>query len=170
MITIREAQVSDAPMICTAEQETAQTPGLLVSRPHELKPSSFEQTIAQCLTGRGRYIVAEENGTLVGHAVLGPLDLEALAHVFTLTIVVHPNHLGKHIGTLLMQNLADWAAKEPSCQKIELRVRATNSVARSLYAKFRIVEESVFKKRVRLPSGAVVDDVTMAWFPSCKEG
>jgi len=55
-LLIREARPDDAPVLLAAEKETARTPGLLVSRPHELTLQAFEQKIAE-LAQRGRYIV-----------------------------------------------------------------------------------------------------------------
>jgi len=84
-LLIREARPDDAPVLLAAEKETARTPGLLVSRPHELTLQAFEQKIAE-LAQRGRYIVAEEDGRIAGHALLDPMPLEAISHVFRLTI------------------------------------------------------------------------------------
>ena len=98
----REARPDDAPVLLAAEKETARTPGLLVSRPHELTLQAFEQKIAE-LAQRGRYIVAEEDGRIAGHALLDPMPLEAISHVFRLTIVVHPEFTGRGIGTALLR-------------------------------------------------------------------
>jgi len=94
---IREARVEDAPVVAAAERETARTPGLLVSRPHELELKVFEQRIAN-ITKIGRYIVADNDGRVVGHALLDPMPLDAISHVFRLTIVVHPGFLGQGLG------------------------------------------------------------------------
>ncbi len=164
MIRIRLARVDDAETLCAAEVETAKTPGKLVSRPHELKVESFASKIAE-LQSRGRYIVAEENGRPVGHAVLEPMGLERVAHVHRLTIVVHPGHLRRGVGTVLMKDLVDWAAGNPAVGKIELLVRAVNPGAIELYKKFGFVEEGRLKNRIRLEDATYIDDVAMAWFP-----
>ena len=164
MLTIRVACVEDAETLCAAEVETAHTPGRLVSRPHELKPEAFGARIAE-LRDRGRYIVAEENGRPVGHAVLEPMSLERLAHVFRLTIVVHPGQLRGGVGTALMKDLIDWATANPAVGKIELLVRAINSGAIDLYRKFEFVEEGRLVKRLKFEDGSYLDDVAMAWFP-----
>ena len=158
-LVIRKAVVEDAANLVSAEQETARTPGLLVSRPHELTRVAFEQKIVE-LGPSGRYVVAEKDGKIVGHALLEPMGLQAIAHVFRLTIVVHPGYLGEGIGTALMRDLLDWAEQTPRVGKIELLVRATR-----LYSKLGFVEEGRFRKRVRLPDGSFVDDISMAWFP-----
>src|SRR5687767_2551308 len=109
MITVRQALVEDAPALCAAEQETSRTPGLLVSQPDELSPESFASQIAALSDWSGCYVVVEEDGRILGHALLRPMDLRATSHVFRLTIVVHPGHTDHGVGTALMNALADWA-------------------------------------------------------------
>jgi N-acetylglutamate synthase-like GNAT family acetyltransferase len=121
---LREAIIEDAASLVAAEQETAQTPGLLVSSPHELTLAAFEKTVAE-LDKSGRYIVAEKDREIVGRALLDPMPLEAISHVFRLTIVVHPGYLGKGTGAALMRDLLAWAEQTPRLGKIELLVRAT---------------------------------------------
>ncbi|MGC7532210.1 N-acetyltransferase family protein, partial [Pandoraea pneumonica] len=94
------------------EKATALTPGLLVSQPHELQVDAFEQKI-EFLEQEGMYLVAERQGVLIGHALLEPMVLIAQAHVFSLTIVVHPGYLEHGIGTALMVELMGWAENNP---------------------------------------------------------
>jgi RimJ/RimL family protein N-acetyltransferase len=161
---IRVARIEDATFLAAAERATAETPGLLVSQPYELILESFEKKIVD-LSKVGRYIVAEKDGKIVGHALLDPMPLEALSHVFRLTIVVHPGFLGQGIGTSLMRDLMDWAEQTPRVEKIELLVRATNERAIRLYLKLEFIQEGRFRNRVRLRDGEFVDDIAMAWFP-----
>ena len=165
MIALRSARAEDAAALCAAEQEISRTPGLLVSQPEELLLESFAMLIAALSDGSGCYVVAEEESHIVGHAFLKPMDLRAVSHVFRLTIVVHPGHAGRGIGTAIMTSLADWARRTPRVQKVELIVRSTNAIARRLYEKFGFVEEGLLRNRIRLPDGRFIDDVTMAWFP-----
>lgn len=166
-ITIRQARIEDAAKLLTAERETTQTPGLLVSRAHELTKSAFRKKIAD-LSKTGRYIVAERDGKIVGHAFLDPMPLEAIAHVFRLTVVVHPGFQSQGIGEALMRDLLDWAVRTRRVEKIELLVRSTNRVAIRLYRRLGFTEEGRLRKRVRLPDGTFVDDIAMAWFPDRK--
>jgi ribosomal protein S18 acetylase RimI-like enzyme len=96
-------------------------------------------------------VVAEKDGNIVGHALLDPMPLEALSHVFRVTIVVHPGFLGQGIGSSLMRDLMEWSKQSPRVKKIELLVRATNARAIHLYSKLGFVEEGRFRNRVRLP-------------------
>ena len=93
------------------------------------------------------------------------MGLSALAHVFRLTIVVHPGQRGRGVGTALMRSALGWAEDDQRVRKIELLVRATNHNAIRLYRKLGFLEEGRLREHVRLPSGRFVDDIAMAWFP-----
>jgi ribosomal protein S18 acetylase RimI-like enzyme len=163
-ITVRIAEQDDAVGIATAERETAGTPGLLVGIPGEIPLGAYKEKIAS-LSERGRYIVAEETGVLVGHAFLDPMEMLANAHVFRLTVVVRPGCRGRGIGRALLQDLLAWASSDPRVRKVELLVRATNARAIRLYRDMGFVEEGRFRRRVRLADGSYIDDIAMAWFP-----
>lgn len=162
-LVIRHAQLTDATQLCNAERETAKTPGLLVSRPGEFNTAAFERKIL-ALKDDGLYLVVEWNDQIVGHALLEPMGLEAFKHVMSLTIVVHPDYVGQGIGHVLMTRLLQWAGDRPGLVKVELRVREVNLRARHLYLKFGFVEEGRLEKRIRLPDGSLIADITMGWF------
>ncbi|MGH8212186.1 MAG: GNAT family N-acetyltransferase [Rhodanobacteraceae bacterium] len=164
MTRIRCAEIADAGTIAAAEVETARTPGLLVGWPAEIPLDAYRDKIAK-LARHGRYIVAEENGTVIAHAFLDPMPMRANAHVFLLTIVVHPGHTGRGVGEAMLRDLLEWATREPRVQKVELNVRAGNERARRLYARMGFVEEARFRGRVRRIDGECEDDIGMAWFP-----
>ena len=161
---IRTATPEDAEAIAAAEEETRQVPGLLVGWPGEIPVEAYRGKIAK-LADDGRYIVMEENGAPVGHAFLDPMPMRANAHVFTLTIVVHPGHVGRGVGRALLRDLLDWAQRDTRVGKIELNVRAGNLRAQHLYRRSGFVEEACFRRRVQRLDGEYEDDIGMAWFP-----
>lgn len=162
---IRTAQPDDAEAIAAVEAETQRTPGLLVGHPGEIPVEAYRAKIAKLAAG-GRYIEAEENGAPVGHAFLDPMPMRANAHVFQLTIVVHPGHVERGIGRALLGDLLEWARHDARVGRVELKVRAGNLRAQNLYRSMGFVEEARFRHRVRRIDGAFEDDLGMAWFPS----
>lgn len=162
---IRTATPGDAEAIAAAEEETRQAPGFLVGWPGEIPVEAYRAKIIK-LAADGRYIVMEENDAPVGHAFLDPMPMRANAHVFTLTIVVHPGHLGRGIGRALLRDLLDWARRDARVGKIELNVRAGNLRAQHLYRSLGFVEEARFRRRVHRLDGEYEDDIGMAWFPN----
>ena len=162
---IRLAEEHNAPAIAASEWLTAGTPGLLVGRPGEIPLGAYSSKI-EALRPLGSYWVAEAGGRLVGHAFLDPLPMRDNAHVFTLTIVVHPANLGQGVGTALMTRVMAWARERPGLGKIELLVRATNTRAIALYRKFGFAEEGRLRRRVKTPKAGFIDDLVMSWFPN----
>lgn len=161
-ISIRQARVEDAPVLAAAERAIAATPGFLVSLPGELLDERFAQKIAALSQAdNGRYLVAESEGAIVGHARLDPLPLSAVRHVVHLTIAVHPGWQGRGVGRALLEHLIDWARASSGVEKIELHVRASNTQAQSLYRTMGFEEVGRWRRRIRVAPGAYVDDVAM---------
>lgn len=163
-LTFRAATLADVAAITQAEQRIAQTPGLLASRPHELSETRTAAKVAELSSGRGCFLVAETQGQLVAHGVLEPLGLEVIRHVVQLTLAVHPGWQGQGVGSALLERLIEWARAAPAVEKIELRVRHTNTRALALYARLGFVEEGRFARRLKLPDGRYLDDVAMGLF------
>lgn len=161
-ITIREARIEDANILAEAERKITNTAGLLVSKPHELLDESFKQKIeVLCQSQNGKYIVAEIEGKIVGHALLDPLPLTAIRHVVHLTIAVHNGWQEKGVGKRLLSFLIEWAKQSSIVEKIELHVRSSNVRAMNLYRKVGFQEEGRWRRRVKIQEGKYLDDVLM---------
>jgi RimJ/RimL family protein N-acetyltransferase len=165
MIKIRDAKIEDATKLAAAERTIAQIPGLLASQPHELEDEAFKKKIeALSKIENGKYIVAEENEQIVGHALLDPMALESIEHVNRLTIAVHSGFQGKGIGEKMLAYLIDWARSAPKVEKLELNVRSVNPRAIRLYEKMGFQLEGRIRNRMRFPDGTYVDDLVMGLF------
>lgn len=160
---IRKARPDEAPALAEAERVIARTPGQLASRPEELKDEDFRQKIlALSQSESGLFVVAEYNGTLVGHALLDPLKLAVTAHVVVLTIAIHEGHQGRGFGKRLMEHLISWTREHPKVEKFELQVRSSNKRAISLYKSLGFTEEGRKTRRLKYGPGSYVDDIYMA--------
>jgi len=165
MIKVRDAKFEDARILCAAEQAIAQTPGYLASRPSDLSVDSFQKKIASLTAiSNGKYVVAESDGLIVGHALLDPMGLESIKHIVRLTIAVHQGHEEQGIGEVLLSHLIDWARQAPQVEKIELNVREVNLRAIRLYQKMGFNTEGRLRLRVRIPDGSFMDDLEMGLF------
>lgn len=160
---IRQAQIQDAEQIAEAEAKVAATPGLLVGKPHEIPLTAYQGLIVE-LQNTGLYVVAEQQGQMVGHLLLDPMGMQRLAHILRLSIVVHPNHQGQGLGKQLMQYAIDWAIQDPRFEKIELNVRASNQRAITLYQGLGFVEEGRLVKRLKISATLYLDDIAMGLF------
>jgi ribosomal protein S18 acetylase RimI-like enzyme/predicted enzyme related to lactoylglutathione lyase len=165
-IQIREAKIHDAPVLAAAEQSWARTPGLLLAAPGEIGTEKIADRVRFCFENpRARFIVAEFNGKIAGHASLEPASFKSRSHVASLQIVTHSGGEGRGIGKAMIRDLIAWARHTSGLEKIELQVRSSNFRALSLFRKSGFFEEGRQRSHVRLSDGRAVDEVTMGLFP-----
>ena len=162
-LTIRMARPEDAEILAAAQREIAKTPGLLASRPEELKDETFRDKIIFLSThDSGLCAVIEADEKIVGHAFLEPHKLVVTSHVVFLTIVINEEHQGHGLGRMLMNYLIDWTKANPRIEKFELQVRSSNVRAIGLYQSLGFVEEGRKTKRLKYGPGDYQDDVYMS--------
>lgn len=162
-IQLRDARVEDAPTLAAAQRVIARLPGRLASVPSELKDEIFQERISRLTDSAcGKFIVVEANGEIVGHALLEPLKLAVTSHVVDLTIAVHEGFQRVGLGNKLLTHLIEWAKSNPQIERVELRVRASNTGAIQLYKKLGFAEEGRMIKRLKIGPGSYLDDVVMA--------
>lgn len=161
--SIRNARPEDAPLLAAAERAIARVPGMLASRPDEIDDDAVRRTIVALEErGDGMYLVAEREGTIVGHAFLEALSLAVTSHVVRLTIAVHEGHQGQGVGRALMNELLRWARSNPRVEKVELQVRSSNDRALALYRSLGFVEEGRKTRRLKIGPDMYIDDLYMA--------
>ena len=116
---IREMNRHDIPAVATLEQA-------VYDNPWSVRVFYDELALAN-----RRYIVAEEDETVVGYG--GMLIVETDGHITTLA--VDPEARRQRLGTRLMVALID-AALEMSVSHVTLEVRMSNDGAQALYERF----------------------------------
>ncbi|MCC7387054.1 MAG: GNAT family N-acetyltransferase [Deltaproteobacteria bacterium] len=162
-LSIRRARGEDASPIAEAERVIARVPGMLASRPDEIADGAVREMIESLNDrGRGIYLVAEDAGLIIGHALLESLPLAATSHVVRLTIAVHEGHQRRGVGRALMNELLRWARSNPDVEKVELQVRSSNHRAIALYRSLGFVEEGRKTRRLKVGPNEYLDDVYMA--------
>ena len=129
LITVRPMVMTDVDGVMAVEHDSFLTPW---SR------SAFEEELAQ--NRLARYIVAEENGAIVGYA--GTWLVINEAHVTNVAVSSQRRREG--IGRLLMQNLME-LARENGMESMTLEVRVSNAAARHLYQQLGFVEAGIRK-------------------------
>ena len=128
-VTVRPMVMTDVDGVMAVEHDSFLTPW---SR------SAFEEELAQ--NRLARYIVAEENGAIVGYA--GTWLVINEAHVTNVAVSSPRRREG--IGRLLMQNLME-LARENGMESMTLEVRVSNAAARHLYQQLGFVEAGIRK-------------------------
>lgn len=128
-ITVRPMVMTDVDGVMAVEHDSFLTPW---SR------SAFEEELAQ--NRLARYIVAVENGAIVGYA--GTWLVINEAHVTNVAVSSQRRREG--IGRLLMQKLME-LARENGMESMTLEVRVSNAAARHLYEQLGFVEAGIRK-------------------------
>ena len=128
-ITVRPMVMTDVDGVMAVEHDSFLTPW---SR------SAFEEELAQ--NRLARYIVAVENGEIVGYA--GTWLVINEAHVTNVAISDQRRREG--IGRLLMQKLME-LARDNDMESMTLEVRVSNAAARHLYEQLGFVEAGIRK-------------------------
>ena len=107
------------------------------------------------------YVVAEEDGEVVGYAGLWCIGDEG--HITN--VAVHPDRRGRHIGTALMKTVIDFTGDQ-GIKKHTLEVRPSNKTALALYKRFG------FKEAGRRPGyyGDNGEDALIMWRDECGNG
>jgi ribosomal protein S18 acetylase RimI-like enzyme len=161
-LQIRDACVEDAELLAEAQRIIARVPGRLASTPAELQDEAFRERILRLGNSEcGKFIVVVAHGEIVGHALLDPLKLVVTSHVVDLTIAVHEGYQRRGLGKKLLSHLIEWAKANPKIERMELRVRSSNSNAIALYKKLGFVEEGRMVKRLKIGPGRYLDDLVM---------
>ena len=128
-VTVRPMVMTDVDGVMAVEHDSFLTPW---SR------SAFEEELAQ--TRLARYIVAVENGEIVGYA--GTWLVINEAHVTNVAVSGQRRREG--IGRLLMQKLME-LARDNDMESMTLEVRVSNAAARHLYEQLGFVEAGIRK-------------------------
>ena len=128
-ITVRPMVMTDVAGVMAVEHDSFLTPW---SR------SAFEEELAQ--NRLARYIVAVENGEIVGYA--GTWLVINEAHVTNVAVSGQRRREG--IGRLLMQKLME-LARDNDMESMTLEVRVSNAAARHLYEQLGFVEAGIRK-------------------------
>ena len=144
-IRLREMKRADMPAIIVLEQELF---------PEDAwTPEMFAAETAQP-PSRRLYLVAEDEGTVVGYA---GMMFTGGSQADVVTLAVHPARWGQGTGTALLTTLVDEADKR-GYEEVLLEVRKDNPRARQLYLRHGFAEIGI-RRGYYQPSG--VDAVVM---------
>jgi [ribosomal protein S18]-alanine N-acetyltransferase len=123
------------------------------SYPRPWSLNVFHSEIDLCREGQRLYLVALEDGRVVGYG--GLMFVVDDGHVSN--IAVHPDNRREGIAGRLLAELA-WAAIDRECTALTLEVRHSNVAAQALYRRFGFVPAGV-----RLKYYENTDDAIVMW-------
>ncbi len=166
-LTIREASASDAESVIGLVRHILETSEYTLTTPEEFTYTIEEE--ARFLTEHADdpekiYLVAEQNGQLVGnlHFTNGPKKRNQ--HQGELAMGIRQEYRGKGIGTLLLSTLIEWAQANPLLTKVTLQVFIQNSHAIHLYKNLGFIEEGRLRNAIKMDDGEYMDVIVMYKF------
>ena len=118
--------------------------------------------LRQLVPTRSLYLVAAQEGTLVGWLELNRLSPKKLSHVAVLTLAVAAPYRQQGIAGQLLTRAYPWA-REVGVAKLQLSVRSRNQAARALYEREGFVPEGCERRQV-YDGGVFEDNLLMAKF------
>lgn len=144
-IMIREAIPSDAKEILAFSKQTGEETPYLVYGPEGLELSeAFETMYLEGLLEKENEIMliaTINNEELIGLASVGSNDKPKTRHVGEVGVTVAKEFWGFGIGTVLMEEVEQWARESGVIRRLELTVHAENERAIRLYEKMGYQKE-----------------------------
>lgn len=102
------------------------------------------------------YLIALDNGEIVGSSYLSAYQKARLAHRAEIGLSVKKDMWGKGIGTRFMEKLLDFAKNTAKAEVVSLEVRSDNERAIALYRKFGFETIGTFKGFMKI-NGEYID-------------
>lgn len=118
------------------------------------------QRIATALVRKTPFIVAVEDGRVVGHADLAVPQLEGYTHLGSLGMGLLPEYRGRGLGLSLLTAIVS-AGWNYGLTRIELLAYGSNTLAISMYERFGFQHEGR-RRKARLLDGEYDDVVFMS--------
>ena len=164
-IVIRPARPEDAAQIIAYARRVFAEPGInLITLADEFNPTTESE--ARLISEMNRatnslFLVAEDDGRIVGQLTLQGGKRRNVRHAATLGITVGREYRGQGIGRRLMTYAIDWARAGHVLTRIELNVFVRNTNAMRLYESCGFVVEGR-RRRAAHRDGEYLDDLVMA--------
>lgn len=105
------------------------------------------------------YLVAVDDGEIVGTAVFSSFPKARLAHRAEISISVRKAMWGKHIGTRFMEKIFDFAQNTVGTEIVSLEVQSDNDRAIALYRKFGFQKIGTFRGLMKINGQYVSCDI-----------
>ena len=164
-VIIRRARPEDAAQIVAYARGVFAEPGInLITMADEFNPTTESE--ARMISEMNRasnslFLVAEDDGRIVGQLTLQGGKRRNVRHATTLGITVGRGYRGRGIGRRLMAYAIDWARAGGVVTRIELNVFVRNTNAIRLYESCGFEVEGR-RRRAAQRDGEYLDDLVMA--------
>lgn len=164
-LTIREAVPADAAELLKTTRQIGQETEFLVmdekgiNLPEELLAIQLEDIYE---SPNNTLFVALLGDKIVGTASLKGASEKRIAHIAELGISILKDYWGMGLGSILMEELIDWAEATNMIYRIKLTVQEQNTAAIHLYKKFGFEQEAVMARGARGDDGRFLNVLLMS--------
>lgn len=160
VLTIRQANKSDAAALLALSQIVAKETDFLIM-------DEYGMGLSEALLANQLELLANANNQLLllafdGSNCIGAASIKGneeyrIEHIGEVGIFILKDYWSLGIGSILMEELIDYAKVVGCFKRLELTVQARNIPAIHLYQKFGFVKEGTLKYGAKLSSGKLVD-------------
>lgn len=92
-------------------------------------------------------ILSEENGVVTGYATLSSYrEKEAYSSTVELSIYVHPDHRGRGVGSILMDEIINMAKEDETVHTVVSVITSGNAASEHLHEKFGFIYSGTIKE------------------------
>ncbi|MCU9614799.1 GNAT family N-acetyltransferase [Caldibacillus lycopersici] len=165
-IIIREATIVDAEQILTHTRTVLEeNPQFMATTLEEFTTNAAEERRWIAMHQHtGLLLVAELDQQVIGILSFQRSSRIRYKHQGIFGISIQEKYTNGGVGSSLLTKLFQWAAENPSLEKISLEVFSNNNRAIHLYKKFGFIEEGRKIKHAKLGPNQYVDVITMGKF------
>ena len=163
-VIIRQAKLEDAEAVLNIQRDVILEDQYLITTPEEFHNSVEQQRdwLQKILdNNRETLLVAEQNSKVVGWIVFQSPNRNRLAHTGSFGMMIQKEYRSLGIGKRLINELLDWAKKNPFIEKVSLGVLSTNHRAIALYKSMGFTEEGRKINEIKIKENEYVDDILM---------
>ena len=153
--TIREAIPDDAADILQALRIVGrETPYLVMDeKGMEMTPEEMSENLANLYESPNNVLmVALADGKVIGTASVKASAKKRMEHIGEIGISILKDYWGFGLGSLMMEELIEWAQESEMIRRLELTVQHRNQRAVHVYEKIGFTTEAI------MPRGAKTDD------------
>ncbi|GEK35930.1 hypothetical protein IGK28_000486 [Enterococcus sp. DIV0182] len=165
-VVIREAAPEDAQEILTMSKQVGSETEFLVMDEEglQLSPEGLALELGYLAESANNLLLV----ALVGDKIVGTASVKAtseyrIAHIGEIGISLLKEYWGFGLGTLLIEEMIDWAKNSEEIFRLELQVQVRNERAVHLYQKLGFKIESTMPRGARSDTGEFLDVYQMSY-------
>ncbi|MGX7244127.1 N-acetyltransferase family protein [Enterococcus quebecensis] len=158
--TIREAIPTDAAEILRALKIIgSETPYLVMDeKGMEMTPAEMSENLANLYESSNNVLmVALADETVVGTASVKASSKKRMEHIGEIGISILKDYWGFGLGSLMMEDLIDWAKESNVIRRLELTVQHRNQRAVHVYEKIGFETEAIMARGAKTDDGEFLD-------------